>query len=61
MQDDSSRAKQKRLSRARDEMRLKSGEINVDQLKHDNNFFNALPIKRFKMEALGNKPLKRST
>ena len=43
MLDDGLRAKQKQLSRARDEMRLKSGEISPDQLKHDNSFFNALP------------------
>lgn len=59
MLDDSQRAKQKLLSRARDEMRLKSGEISLDQLKYDNSFFNALPIKRFKIVAIGNKPLKR--
>ena len=59
MLDDGLRAKQKRLSRARDEMRLKSGEISPDQLKHDNSFFNALPIKRFNMISIGNKPLKR--
>lgn len=41
-------------------MRLKSGEISLNQLKHENNFFNALPIKRFKIVAIGNKPLKRS-
>ena len=58
MLDDGLRAKQKRLSRARDEMRLKSGEISRDQLKHDNSFFNALPIKRFKMVSVGDKPLK---
>jgi hypothetical protein len=60
MLDDSARAKQKQLSRARDEMRLKSGEVSLDQLKHDNSFFNAVPIKRFKMVAIGNKPLKSS-
>ena len=59
MVDDSPRAKQKRLSRARDEMRLKSGAISPDQLKYDNSFFSALPIKRFKMVSIGNKPLKR--
>ena len=59
MLDDSQRAKQKRLSRARDELRLKSGEISLDQLKYDNSFFTALPIKRFKIVAIGNKPLKR--
>ena len=60
MLDDSLRARQKRLSRARDEMRLKSGEISPDQLKHDNNFFNALPIKRFKIVSIGKRALKRS-
>jgi hypothetical protein len=60
MLDDSKRAEQKRLSRERDEMRLKSGEISLDQLKHENNFFNALSIKRFKIVAIGNEPLKRS-
>ena len=59
MLDDSPRAKQKQLSRARDEMRLKSGEVSLDQLKRDNSFFNAVPIKRFKMVAIGSKPLKR--
>lgn len=60
MLDDSPRAKQKRFSRAQDEKRLKSGEVSLDQLKHYNSFFNAVPIKRFKIVAIGNKPLKRS-
>lgn len=59
MLDESQRAKQKRLSRARDEVHLKSGEVSLDQLKQENGFFSALPIKRFKIAAIGNKPLKR--
>lgn len=59
MLDDSARAKQKQLSRARDEVRLKSGKASLEQMKRDNGFFNAVPIKRFKMVAIGNKPLKR--
>lgn len=60
MEDQSPRAKQKQLSRERDEMRLKSGEISPEQLKRDNSFFLSVPIKRFKIAAIGGKPLKRS-
>lgn len=55
-----SRARQKELSRARDAARLAAGEVSPDQLKRENHFFSALPIKRYKMVAVGGKPLRRS-
>ena len=60
MLDDSLRAKQQRVSRALDEVRLKSGEVSLDQLKHDDNFLNAVRVERFRIVAIGSKPLKRS-
>jgi hypothetical protein len=58
MSDNDLRAKQKQKSRERDEARLKSGELSLDELKQQNNFFSAVPVKRFKIMAIGNKPLK---
>lgn len=58
--DRSPRAKQKELSRARDAVRLQSGQVSPEQLKHENNFFRSLPIKRYKMVAIGGKPLRCS-
>ena len=52
-----SRAEQKQLSRDRDVMLLQSGQITEAELKRRNSFFGALPIKRFKMVAIGRKPV----
>ena len=52
-----SRAKQKQLSRDRDAMLLQSGQITEAELKRRNSFFGALPIKRFKIVAIGRKPV----
>lgn len=52
-----SRAQQKQLSRDRDVMLLQSGQITEAELKRRNSFFGALPIKRFKMVAIGRKPV----
>lgn len=54
-----SRADEKQQSRVRDEARLEAGEISPDELKVENNFFAALPIKRFKIVAIGKRRLKR--
>ncbi len=53
------RAKQKELSRMRDAARLEAGEVTQDQLHRENRFFSAVPIKRFKIVAIGGKPLRR--
>lgn len=52
-----SRAEQKQLSRDRDVMLLQSGQITEAELKRRNSFFGALPIKRFKIVAIGRKPV----
>lgn len=52
-----SRAEQKQLSRERDAMLLQSGWITEAELKRRNSFFGALPIKRYKMVAIGGKPI----
>lgn len=52
------RATKKQRSRQRDEARLNSGELSPDELKQQNNFFSAVPVKRFTIMAIGNKPLK---
>ena len=52
-----SRAKQKQLSRDRDAMLLQSGQITEAELKRRNSFFGALPIKRYRMVAIGGKPV----
>ena len=52
-----SRAKQKQLSRERDAMLLQSGQITEAELKRRNSFFGALPIKRYKIVAIGRKPV----
>lgn len=52
-----SRAQQKQLSRDRDAMLLQSGQITEAELKRLNSFFGALPIKRFKIVAIGRKPV----
>lgn len=52
-----SRAQQKQLSRDRDAMLLQSGQITEAELKRRNSFFGALPIKRFKIVAIGRKPV----
>lgn len=52
-----SRSKQKQLSRERDAMLLQSGQITAAELKRKNSFFGALPIKRYKMVAIGGKPV----
>lgn len=58
--DQDERAKQKQLSRDRDAACLEGGEVSLDQLKHENDFFSAVPIKRFKIVAIGGKRLRRS-
>jgi len=59
IEDQIERAKQKELSRASDAARVEAGEVSLDQLYRENSFFSAVPIKRFKMVAIGGKPLRR--
>ncbi len=53
-----SRAQQKQLSRDRDAMLLQSGQVSMDEMKHRNSFFSAVPFKRFKIVAIGGKPVR---
>lgn len=52
-----SRAQQKQLSRDQDAQLLQSGQITEAELKRRNSFFSALPVKRYKMVAIGGRPV----
>jgi hypothetical protein len=55
--DSEARARQKQLSRERDELRLASGAVSRDDLRKENGFFSALDLPRFKIAAIGGRPL----
>lgn len=53
-----SRAQQKQLSRDDDAIRLQSGQVSADEMKQRNSFFSALPVKKYKVAAIGGKPVR---
>lgn len=53
-----SRGQQKQLSRDRDAMLLQSGRVSADEMRQRNSFFSALPLKRYKVSAIGGKPVR---
>lgn len=53
-----SRGQRKQLSRDRDAMLLQSGQVSREEMKHQNSFFSALPLQRFKIVAIGGKPVR---
>ncbi len=52
------RAAVKQASRDEDARRIASGEISDRELKRENAFFGSLDKSKFKMVAIGGKPLK---
>jgi len=52
------RARQKQASRERDLARLRNGEVSPAELAHENNFFAALDLPRFKIVSISGRPLR---
>ncbi|WP_313200374.1 hypothetical protein [Rhizobium sp.] len=57
--DSHKRAVAKQASRGEDSRRVASGEISDRDLKRENSFFGSLDKSKFKMVAIGGKPLAR--
>lgn len=57
--DQRARAAAKQASRDEDARRLAAGEISEDELRRNNSFFGSLDMSRFRMVAIGGKPIKR--
>lgn len=53
------RARQKQASRDRDADRLARGEISPAELAEENSFFASLDVSRFKIVAIGGRPIGR--
>lgn len=51
-------AREKEASRVVDAARLASGEVDPLQMRKENGFFSALPLKRFQVVAIGNVPVR---
>ena len=51
--DSEKRAREKQASRDRDLMRLQSGEIDQEQLRRENSLFSSLPLRSFRIVAIG--------
>lgn len=58
--DQEARVRQKQASRDRDAARLRSGEIDREQLQRENGFFSGLPIGRFRIVSVGGRPLSKA-
>lgn len=58
--DSRKRALEKQESRDRDRARLDDLSVDPSQLRRENSFFASLPLHRFKIVAIGGKPLARS-
>lgn len=52
------RPAEKQASRDEDAARLARGEITPAQLRRENNFFGALDMQRFKIVAIGGRPVR---
>jgi hypothetical protein len=55
--DSGKRARDKQASRERDNARLSSGEVSQNELRQENGFFSSLPLHRFRIAAIGGRPL----
>jgi hypothetical protein len=53
------RAAKKQASRDRDLERLRNGEVTPEELAKENDFFAALDLTKFKIVAMGGKPLRK--
>lgn len=51
------RAAEKQASREEDAARLARGEISPAQLRAENNFFGSLDMQRFRIVAIGGRPV----
>ncbi|NTF23587.1 hypothetical protein G6L37_35020 [Agrobacterium rubi] len=51
------RAREKQKSRDRDQFRLDNGQVSGKELRRENSVFSSLPLHRFRMMAIGGKPL----
>ncbi|MGI0524003.1 hypothetical protein [Rhizobium giardinii] len=56
--DQKARAEAKRASRDEDERRLAAGEITKQELRRENSFFGALDMSKFRIVAIGGKPVR---
>ena len=56
----SSRASEKQASRDKDAARLASGSVSRQELKRENSFFAALPLKNFRVRSVGAKRVNHS-
>lgn len=56
--DSRKRAAAKQASRDEDARRLAAGEITKEELRAENSFIGSLDMSRFKMVAIGDKPVK---
>jgi len=57
--DPEKRARDKQESRERDRARLESGEIDREGLRRENGFFSALPLRDFRIVAIGGRPIRK--
>jgi hypothetical protein len=53
------RAAEKQAARDRDADRLRSGAVQADALARENDFFRGIEIDKFKIAAIGGRPLGR--
>jgi len=53
------RARDKQDARERDQARLEAGEVDRDGLRRENGFFSSLPLKDFRIVAIGGKPIRK--
>lgn len=58
--DPAERARQKQASRDRDARRLADGEVTPTELRRENAFFGSLDFSRFRMTAIGDRPVEYS-
>jgi len=57
--DPKKRAAEKQALRDRDLERLRNGEVTPEQLTKENDFFAALDLANFRIEAMGGRPIGR--
>jgi hypothetical protein len=57
--DSEKRAREKQASREHDEFRLRSGMVSREDLHRENSFFSSLPIHKFRIVAIGGRPIEK--
>jgi hypothetical protein len=58
--DSKKRAREKQASRESDELRLRSGMVNREGLRRENDFFSSLPLEKFRIVAIGGRPIDKA-